>query len=254
MRNIKLTIEYEGTSYLGWQRQPQGMTIQQALEEAIRQVTGVMPQVIGASRTDAGVHARGQAANFKTDSAIPVERLQGALNALLPRDIAVADAEEVPDDFNCRFSAKSKLYQYTIWNQRVRPAMDRNFCWHLRWPVEIEPMQAASASLLGEHDFAAFQSANAQSETTVRTILRADWELCAPRLTFAVEGNGFLYNMVRALVGTLVEVGRGKITAEEFKKILESRDRTLAGRTAPARGLCLMCVRYDATAPVSPQP
>jgi tRNA pseudouridine38-40 synthase len=251
MRNIKLTVEYEGTSYLGWQRQPQGMTIQQALEEAIQQVTGVMPQVIGASRTDAGVHARGQAANFKTDSAIPVERLQGALNALLPRDIAIADAEEVPDDFNCRFSAKSKLYHYTIWNQRVRPAMDRNFCWHLRWPVELEPMQAASASLIGEHDFAAFESANAQSETSVRRVLRADWELCAPRLTFAIEGNGFLYNMVRALVGTLLEVGRGKMTVAEFRRVLESGERAQAGRTAPPQGLCLMRIRYDAPAPIS---
>ncbi len=251
MRNIKLTIEYEGTAYLGWQRQPQGMTIQQALEEALGQITGERPQVVGASRTDTGVHARGQVANFKTDSALPVERIQSALNALLPLDIAIVAAEEAPEDFNARFSARSKLYHYTIWNQRVRPVLDRRFCWHVRWPVELEPLRAASQCLVGEHDFAAFRSANAQSETTVRVIERADWELNVPRLTFAVEGNGFLYNMVRALVGTLVEVGRGKMTPAEFGRVLESGERAQAGRTAPARGLCLMRIRYDAPAPIS---
>jgi tRNA pseudouridine38-40 synthase len=251
MRNIKLTIEYEGTAYLGWQRQPQGMTIQQALEESLERITGQAPQVIGASRTDTGVHARGQVANFKTDSAMPVERIQSALNALLPMDIAILAAEEVPEGFNARFSARSKLYHYTIWNQRVRPVLDRRFCWHVRWPVALEPLRAASQFLIGEHDFAAFQSANAQSETTVRAVERADWELNLPRLTFAIEANGFLYNMVRALVGTLLEVGRGKITPAEFHRVLESGERTQAGRTAPASGLCLMRVRYDAPAPIS---
>ena len=251
MRNIKLTIEYEGTAYLGWQRQPQGMTIQEALAESLRQITGETTQVTGASRTDAGVHARGQVANFRTDSAIPAERFQSALNALLPLDIAIVAAEEVPEDFHARFSARSKLYHYTIWNQRVRPVLDRRFCWHMRWPVEMASLREASACLIGEHDFAAFQSANAQSETTVRIIERADWEMNAPRLTFAVEANGFLYNMVRALVGTLLDVGRGKMTPAEFRRVLESGQRSQAGRTAPARGLCLMRIRYDAPAPIS---
>jgi len=251
MRNIKLTIEYEGTAYLGWQRQPQGMTIQEALAESLRQITGETTQVTGASRTDAGVHARGQVANFRTDSAIPAERFQSALNALLPLDIAIVAAEEVPEDFNARFSARSKLYHYTIWNQRVRPVLDRDSCWHVRWPVEMASLREASACLIGEHDFAAFQSANAQSETTVRIIERADWEMNAPRLTFAVEANGFLYNMVRALVGTLLDVGRGKMTPAEFRRVLESGQRSQAGRTAPARGLCLMRIRYDAPAPIS---
>ena len=246
MRNIKLTIEYEGAPYLGWQRQPQGMTIQQALEETLGKITGAMPQVVGASRTDAGVHARGQVASFRTDSEMPVDRLLGALNALLPRDIAVLAVEEMPEDFHARFSASSKLYHYTIWNARVRPGLDRNWCWHMRWAVNLELMQEASAALLGRRDFAAFQSANAQSETTVRTVHRADWQRCDPRLTFAIEADAFLYNMVRALVGTLVDVGREKISVSEFRQILDSGDRTLAGRTAPARGLCLMCVRYPA--------
>jgi tRNA pseudouridine38-40 synthase len=251
MRNIKLTIEYEGTAYLGWQRQPQGMTIQEALEESLRQITGETTQVTGASRTDTGVHARGQVANFRTDSVLPVERFQSALNALLPLDIAIVAAEEVPEDFHSRFSAQSKLYHYTIWNQRVRPVLDRRFCWHVRWPVEMASLREASACLIGEHDFAAFQSANAQSETTVRIIERADWEMNAPRLTFAIEANGFLYNMVRALVGTLLDVGRGKMTPAEFRRVLESGQRAQAGRTAPARGLCLMRIRYDAPAPIS---
>ncbi len=251
MRNIKLTIEYEGTAYLGWQRQPQGMTIQEALEEALKQITGETTQVTGASRTDTGVHARGQVANFRTDSAIPVERFQSALNALLPLDIAIVAAEEVPEDFHARFSARSKLYHYTIWNQRVRPVLDRRFSWHVRWPVELAPLREASEYLIGEHDYAAFQSANAQSETTVRVIELADWELNAPRLTFAIEANGFLYNMVRALAGTLLDVGRGKMTPAEFRRVLESGQRAQAGRTAPARGLCLMRIRYDAPAPIS---
>jgi tRNA pseudouridine38-40 synthase len=251
MRNIKLTIEYEGTAYLGWQRQPQGMTIQQALEESLERIIGEMPEVIGASRTDAGVHARGQVANFKTDSELPAERIQSALNALLPLDIVIVAAEEVPEDFHARFSARSKLYHYTIWNRRVRPVLDRRFCWHVRWPLELAPLREASACLIGEHDFAAFRSANAQSETTVRTIERADWEQDFTRLTFAIEANGFLYNMVRALVGTLLEVGRRKMTPEEFRRVLESGERAQAGRTAPARGLCLMRVRYEAPAPIS---
>ncbi len=244
MRNIQLTLEYEGTRYLGWQRQPQGMTIQQALEEAIEQTTGVMSRVTGASRTDAGVHARGQVANFRTDSALPVERLQGALNALLPRDIVVLSAEDVAEDFDARFSARSKLYHYTVWNDRVRPALERNLCWHLRWPLDLQPMQEAARLLIGRHDFAAFQSANAQSETTARTVLYAAWERAGSKLTFAVEADGFLYKMVRAIVGTLVDVGRGRKSVEDFGETLDSRHRRRAGRTAPPQGLCLMAVRY----------
>jgi len=248
MRNIKLLLEYEGTNYLGWQRQPQGMTIQQALEEAIQRITGVMSSVTGASRTDAGVHARGQVANFRTESSLPVERLQGALNALLPRDIVVLSAEEVPGDFDARFAARCKVYHYTIWNHRVRPALERNFCWHVRWPLEVKRMQEAADLLVGRHDFAAFQSANAQSAGTVRTVSRAEWGQSGSRLTFAIEADGFLYNMVRAVVGTLVDVGRGRWTVEEFAQALRSRDRRRSGRTAPPQGLCLMAVRYEGDA------
>ena len=245
MRNIKLTLEYEGTRYLGWQRQPQGMTIQQALEEAVAKVTGVETSVIGASRTDAGVHARGQVANFRTNSNLAVERFRGALNALLPRDIAVLSAEDAPEEFNSRFSACSKLYHYTIWNHPVRPALERDSCWHVRWKLDDGPAQEAAHALLGPHDFACFESSNAQSQTTVRTVTQASWERDGPhRIVFAIEADAFLYNMVRAIVGTLTDVARGKIPAERVAEIIASRDRRQAGRTAPPRGLCLMKVRY----------
>lgn len=243
-RNILIKLEYEGTNYLGWARQPQGLSIQEALETALRNITGEEMHVLGAGRTDAGVHARGQAATFKTTSPLSPERLRGALNALLPRDIAVTESIEAPADFNARYSAKSKLYEYTIWNRRVRPALDRNFCWHFRWELDLVLMQEAAAMVIGKHDFAAFRSANSDIETSIRTMTRSEWRAEEPKLIYSVEGNAFLYNMVRALVGTMVDVGRGKITPAQFGRILESKDRTTAGRTAPAQGLCLMRVDY----------
>ncbi len=245
MRNIKLTLEYEGTGYLGWQRQPQGMTVQQALEEALEKAVGTRTAVTGASRTDAGVHARGQSANFRTESALAPERLRGALNALLPRDIAVLEAREVPPEFDARFSARSKRYTYTLWTGPVRPALRRNFCWHVRWVRDVEALRAASRLLIGRKDFAAFEAANASSETTVRRVKRAEWFESGPELTFEIEADAFLYNMVRIIVGTLCEVGRGKLSVGDFARIIEARDRTEAGRTAPPQGLCLMEVVYD---------
>ena len=245
MRNIKLIIEYHGGRYLGWQRQPQGMTIQQALEEAIERVTGALPALTGAGRTDAGVHARGQVANFQTESELEIERLQGALNAVLPRDIVLLAVEEVPEDFNSRFSARSKVYRYTIWNSRVRPALDQDFCWHVRWMLDVELMQKATVQLIGKHDFAGFESANAASRTTVRTVMHASWKCRDPHwLIFEIEADAFLYNMVRAIVGTVVDVGRGRFPIERIDEILATGDRCIAGRTAPPQGLSLMCVRY----------
>ena len=244
-RNIKITVEYDGTRYLGWQRQPQGMTVQEAIEGALEKVTGQKIGVVGSGRTDAGVHARGLVANFKTDSHIEVERFRGALNALLPRDIAVRDAMEVPDDFNSRFSARSKHYRYTIRNHRVRPAIDRDFCWHVRWEMDHALAQEAAQVLLGRQDFACFESANAESNTTVRTVTRADWQADGTgRVFFNIEADAFLYNMVRAIVGTLVDIARGRFPLQRMAEIIASRDRTQAGRTAPPQGLCLMEVRY----------
>lgn len=245
MRNIKLTLEYEGTHYLGWQRQPQGMTVQQAVEDAVEKITGVHVCVTGASRTDAGVHARGQSANFRTESTLTPERIRGALNALLPRDIVVLESREVPPDFDSRFSAKSKTYHYALWTSNVRPAIRRNFCWHVRWATDVDAMREAAAALIGRKDFLAFQAANAASETTVRTVKRAEWLQDGHELTFVIEADAFLYNMVRIIVGTLTEVGRGKLTPQQFREIIDTRDRTQAGRTAPPSGLCLMEVYYD---------
>jgi len=254
MRNVKLTIEYEGTRYLGWQRQPQGMTVQEALENALAKITGVHTPVIGASRTDAGVHARGQVANFHTESTLAVERLRGALNALLPRDIVVLDAEDAPDGFNSRFYAISKRYRYTIWNHWIRPAIDRGFCWHVRWELDSGLAQEAARALVGRRDFACFESSNAQSDTTVREVARAAWQPVGPhRIHFEIEANAFLYNMVRAIVGTLTEIARGKMPVERMREIIASRDRRLAGRTAPAQGLCLMEVRYPDNLSANPR-
>jgi len=244
MRKIKLILEYEGTAYLGWQRQPQGMTVQQALEEAIERVTGEAARVIGASRTDSGAHARGQTAHFPTNWPHTAGSLQKALNAVLPADIVVLAAEDAPDDFHARFSARSKLYEYTIWNDPVRPAIERRLCWHVRRPLDLERMRTAARFLTGTHDFAAFESSGASSRSTVRTVTRAEWRRDGKKLVFEIEGNGFLYNMVRAMVGTLVEIGRGRMPPEAMPEILLSRDRRRAGPGAPARGLCLVRVDY----------
>jgi len=247
VRNIKLTIEYQGTHYLGWQRQPQGMTIQQALEETLERITGVAHTINGAGRTDAGVHARGQVANFRTDSALELDRIRGALNAMLPRDIVVLSAEDVPDEFHSRFSAVSKVYQYIIWNDRIRPALARDFCWHVRWPLDRELMRKAARMLVGRHDFAGFESSNAESNTTIRTVKCVSVQSVWPsKIVFEIEADAFLYNMVRAIVGTLVDVARGRIAPEHVERILKSGHRSLAGRTAPAQGLCMMTVRYPA--------
>ncbi len=244
MRTIRLLIEYEGTHYLGWQRQPQGMTVQQALEEAIERITGAMPAVIGAGRTDSGVHALGQVAHFKTASDLPEERLMAGVNAVLPEDIVVKEIGEAPEGFHARFSARGKRYEYTIWNDRVRPVLERNFCWHVQQALDVDAMRDATQHLTGTHDFAAFQSAGAESKTTVRTVSLAEWATDPPRLIFAIEADGFLYNMVRAIVGTLVEVGLHKRNPGETGEIINSGDRGQAGRTAPPHGLCLMRVDY----------
>ena len=244
MRTIRLLIEYEGTDYLGWQRQPQGMTVQQALEEAVERITGAMPAVIGAGRTDSGVHAFGQVAHFKTASDLPPERLMAGMNAVLPEDIVVKALSEAPEGFHARFSARGKRYEYTIWNDRVRPVLERRFCWHVQKALDVDAMRDATQHLTGTHDFTAFQSAGAESKTTVRTVSLAEWATDSPRLIFAIEADAFLYNMVRAIVGTLVEIGSGKRAPEEMRAIIQSGDRGMAGPTAPPHGLCLMRVDY----------
>ena len=254
MRNIKLLIEYEGTNYAGWQRQNPRRgdlastgghkTVQQTLEDAIEQITHEKVTLYGASRTDAGVHARGQVAHFKTASEIPATKLPCAINAHLPHDIAVKSAEEVPDTFHAQFDAKSKVYRYTVLNESLRCALFRNFCYHFPFSLDINRMKEASQFLLGTHDFRSFQTHVYTKKNSVRTLMVIEIKKENGFIYFLLEADGFLYNMARAIVGTLLEVGRGKITPDEFKRILDARNRRLAGETVPAKGLCLMEIKY----------
>ncbi len=245
MRNIKLLIEYDGTNYLGWQVQAKGVTIQGVLEEKLAVLTREKVHLIGSGRTDAGAHALGQVANFKTRSALDVNTIQKALNSLLPADMVIREAEDVGEDFNARRSAISKVYQYRILNDPIRSAFNRQYAWHIPQRLNLREMKRASQILIGEHDFSSFRSVGTPTKTAIRKILRAEWRRYRGRvLQLEIEANGFLKQMVRAIVGTLVEVGRGKIDVDEFRRILGSKDRSHAGPTAPAHGLFLKEVRY----------
>ena len=245
MRTIKLIIEYDGSNYLGWQVQPNGQTIQGVIQDRLKRLTGEPLQLIGSGRTDAGVHALGQVAHFKTESRMDASTFQRALNSLLPEGIVIRRAEEVEADFHARRSAKSKIYEYRILNRVTPPAVDRQYVWHVPQKLNLDEMKKATRNLVGEHDFSAFRSVGSPTRSSVRNILRADWKRGKRSvLRFEIEATGFLKQMVRAIVGTLVEVGRGKISAQEFKRILDSKDRKEAGPTAPAHGLFLNEVKY----------
>ena len=245
VRTIKLVIEYDGTNYLGWQIQPNGQTIQGVIQDRLKRLTGESSQLIGSGRTDAGVHALGQVAHFKTESRMDANTFQRALNSLLPEDIVIRRAEEVEAEFHARRSARSKVYEYRILNRTTPPAIDRQYMWYVPQKLNLDEMKKATHSLVGEHDFSAFRSVGSSTRSSVRNILRADWKRGKEGLLrFEIEATGFLKQMVRAIVGTLVEVGRGKIDAEGFREILESKDRRKAGPTAPAQGLFLKEVKY----------
>ena len=252
-RHIRLIVEYDGTSLCGWQRQANGPTVQGHLEAALGKLLSHPAPVVGASRPDAGVHARGQVASFRTERPIPLHGIRRGLNSILPRQIAVRDAAEVPEDFHPRFSATGKHYRYTILARPDRSPRWRDRTWHHADPLSIEAMSAAATVLLGEHDFAAFRAAGCTAATTTRRIEAIDIAPPDPELLVVdVRGNAFLRNMVRILIGTLVEVGAGRRTAAQVAEILASRDRTRAGITAPAQGLELMEVRYDGSRPGRP--
>jgi len=247
MRNLKLIVEYDGTNYHGFQSQARvGLpTIQDELERVLVRWTGEEVKVIGASRTDAGVHARGQVVNFHTGWPIPVEKIPLALNSGgLPPDIVIRQAEEVALDFHAQFQARNKTYRYTIYNSRIPSAFWHRYSWYVPVQLDCQAMAEAARYLLGTHDFAAFRAAGATSRTTVRTIYQMAVEQEGPLLTITINGNGFLYNMVRIIAGTLVEVGKGKLAPEAMMKIIQSRDRSQAGQTAPPQGLCLLEVNY----------
>lgn len=244
-RNIKIVIEYDGAGLAGWQRQADQPTVQGHLESAMARLTGETVSVQGAGRTDAGVHARGQCAHFRTTSdRTPAEIIRGG-NALLPGRIAILSAEEVPLDFHARFSAKSKIYDYLLDLSPTPRPLRRRYAWHTTPHLDLTEMERALSRLRGEHDFAAFQSTGSPVKTSIRHMMAVhlqDEKDDLVRLTF--QADGFLRHMVRALVGTLVLVGRKRICPDEFEKILESGQRKLAGPTAPAHGLYLVAVQY----------
>jgi len=245
MRNIRLLIEYDGTNYQGWQVQPKGPTIQGILEEKLGLLTGERVHLIGSGRTDSGVHALVQVANFRTQSKMDAGSIQKALNSLLPLDIVIRKVEEIDEGFNSRKNSRSKVYEYRILNRELRSTFHRGYVWHIPQKLNLIEMEKATQGLIGEHDFSSFRSVGSPTRTTIRRVIRAEWKKGSDGLIlFEIEANGFLKQMVRAIVGTLIEVGRGKISAKELQKILESQDRKKAGPTAPAQGLFLKEVKY----------
>jgi tRNA pseudouridine38-40 synthase len=243
--NVKLKLQYDGSEYHGWQIQPNGITIQETLINAVEKVTRERVNIIGCGRTDAGVHALNYVCNFKTNSQIPVERIPYALNTYLPNDIRVFDAEAADDSFHAKNSASKKRYVYKILNSEFNDAFLSKYAWHYKYPLKLEDMQTAAKAFLGEHDFIGFASSGFTVKTTVRTIYSLDVTKSDNLLTIDVVGNGFLYNMVRIIAGTLAFVGSGKINPLDMEEIIASKCRERAGITAPPHGLFLKEVYYD---------
>ncbi len=246
MKNIKMIIAYDGGNYNGWQLQAADATIQGAIESALGRILNLPTRVIGSGRTDAGVHALNQVAHFATESTLELASLHRGINSLLPPDIVIKEMTEAPQDFHARYSARSRVYQYLIWNNRMRSPFYRRFSWQVHDGLDVETMRQTSGCLMGWHDFASFQGSGSMCRTSEREVMRftvrgrsGGW------IIFAIEANSFLRHMVRNIVGTLVEVGRGGMTSEEFRAILDARDRSRAGITAPPQGLFLKEVRYE---------
>jgi tRNA pseudouridine38-40 synthase len=244
VRRIKLTVQYDGSRYSGWQIQPGKKTIQGELVEALSNLVGARTYVHGASRTDAGVSALGQVALFEIDGPIPTENFPNALNGRLPDNIVITAAEEVPVKFDLFGDVKSKLYRYTIYTGRHRPVLRLNQCWHISKKLDVPAMGEAAKLLIGKKDFKSFATAADKRESSVRTIFRCEVTAEDKWIYIDVEGDGFLYNMVRNIVGTLVEIGTSRWKPEKINEILEARNRTAAGRIAPPQGLCLMWIKY----------
>jgi tRNA pseudouridine38-40 synthase len=243
-RNIRLVIAYRGTAYHGWQKQPGLPTIQGTIQDALARIVNHPVDLAGAGRTDAGVHAMGQVGSFRTDARMPADRLMRAVNSRLPDDIAVVRADDVPGGFHATRSAVCKLYRYTVHAAALPPVHEADRAYHWWRGADVDAMRAAARLLLGRHDFSSFESTGTPRASKVRTLLRLDVFRDCERVHFDVSADGFLYNMVRNLVGTLLEIGRGFWPPEKAAGILAARDRRAAGPLAPARGLCLRWVRY----------
>ena len=244
MRNIILTLCYDGTEYHGFQRQENGLTIQQVVEEAIKKVTGETVSITGCSRTDAGVHATEYICNFKTKSSVPADKFCFALNSYMPDDISCTASSEAEEDFHARYSAKSKTYTYTIYNAPHKNPVVCRYAWHYPIKIDVEKMKVAASAIVGTHDFTAFMASGGQQKTTVKTVNFLDVSEEENKIEISINADGFLYNMVRIIAGTLVYAGTGKIDPLQLPDIIKSGDRVRAGITAPPQGLCLKKVFY----------
>lgn len=245
MRNIKIVVEYDGTNYCGWQKQPQGTTIQQEIENALNNITGENVALLASGRTDSGVHAIAQVANFKTESNIKAGEFQMGLNSVLPNDITIVSAEEAELNFHAQFSAKSKKYIYQIFNSSHPSALLRQRAWFMPHTLDIDKMKESAKCLIGEHDFKAFAQSGIEVKTTIRTVSSVSIEQKENNIIeFSIEASGFLKRMVRLIIGTLVQVGKGKISPADFAEILHSGEKTKFVYAAPPQGLYLKEVKY----------
>ena len=245
MENFRIIVEYDGTAYHGWQRQKADRTIQGEIEKALTTMTGKPVSLAGSGRTDAGVHAIGQTASFSSDAGLSPDIYLKGLNSLLPDDILIRVCESMDPAFHARYDARSKLYQYRILNRDMPSILERHYVWHIRQRLSLEAMQKATTYFVGEHDFKAFEGTGSPRTSTVRHVIRAGMRQTRDnQILFDIEADGFLRYMVRNIVGTLVDVGKGRILGEDVKEILLSGDRSLAGATAPAKGLFIMQVNY----------
>lgn len=245
MKRVKIVVAYDGTNYCGWQVQPNGITVEEVLNRSLSNLLGEKIEVMGASRTDSGVHSLGNVAVFDTNTRMPADKIVFALNQRLPEDIVVQGSCEVPSDWHPRYQESTKTYEYRILNRTFRMPTRRLDTYFYHYPLDVEQMSEAASYLVGTHDFASFCAANAQVKSTVRTIYSCTAQKENDIITIRVTGNGFLYNMVRIIAGTLIEVGAGKRRPVEIKDILAAENRDAAGPTAPAQGLTMMGIEYE---------
>ncbi|PIU41127.1 MAG: tRNA pseudouridine(38-40) synthase TruA [Candidatus Omnitrophica bacterium CG07_land_8_20_14_0_80_42_15] len=244
MRNIKLVVEYDGTSYCGWQRQKNGISVQEVLERCLKNILRHNITLIGAGRTDSGVHAKGQVANFKTKSDLPAGKILSALNSTLPNSIKISAIEDAGRKFNARFDAKTKLYRYTILNRDASSPFEWRYSYLYRSPLNIKIMKNEAKVLLGRHDFSSFQALDIIARPSIVTIKKIKVTKAKKYINIDIEAKGFVYNMVRNIAGTLIEFGRGRFKPGGMRRILAAKNRKLAGPTASAKGLCLLKVNY----------